>query len=72
MAVSKLVLELQQEAADGSSPLPDILRKARMVATKLKLADMNAWIGHELHGYSRDSEVPDTTMCGRTILITGI
>ena len=59
LCMASLVLELQQEAANGSTSLPDVLRKARMVATKLKLADMNAWIEKELHGYSSDVRVPD-------------
>lgn len=57
--MGSLVLELQQDAASGSSSLPDVLRKARMVATKLKLTDMNAWIEKELHGYPSDAEVPN-------------
>jgi len=57
--MASLVLELQQEAASGSTALPDVLRKARMVATKLKLAEMNAWIEHELHGYPPEADVPE-------------
>lgn len=30
-----------------------------MVATKLKLAEMNSWIEHELHGYPADARVPE-------------
>lgn len=57
--MNSLVLELQHDAAKGDTPLPDILRKARMVASKLKLTDVNSWIAHELHGYPADCEVPE-------------
>jgi len=49
---------LQQEASNGSTPLPDVLRKARMVAVKLKLAEMNAWVEYELNGYPKGDVVP--------------
>src|SRR5690606_9508034 len=54
-----LVLALQRDAADGTTVLPDILRKARMVASKLKLEQITVWIGHELNGYPTPIEVPD-------------
>lgn len=56
--MQSLVLELQHNAADGSKPLPDVLRKARMVASKLSLEEINIWIGHELHGYTDGAQVP--------------
>jgi hypothetical protein len=54
-----IVLELQRLAADGTTSAGDLIRKARMVATKLKLADFNGWLGHELHGYPPEARVPD-------------
>jgi hypothetical protein len=56
--MTSLVLELQQDASSGTTALPDVLRKARMVATKLKLTEMNAWIEYELHGYPDEAEIP--------------
>lgn len=53
-----LVLELQQAASSGAIPLPDVLRKARMVATKIKLMAVNSWIAHELHGYPSGTQLP--------------
>jgi len=50
---------MQQDASDGSTPLPDVLRKARMVAVKLKLTEMNTWIESELHGYPPSKKIPD-------------
>jgi hypothetical protein len=57
--MSSVVLELQLEASSGATPLPDVLRKARMVATKLRLADVNLWIEHELHGYPQEAGIPE-------------
>jgi len=56
--MTSLVLQLQELAADDSSSVAELLRKARMVATKLKLTDFNDWITHELHGYN-DIETTD-------------
>ncbi|ATF13640.1 hypothetical protein A616_17130 [Brevibacillus brevis X23] len=55
-----LVLELQREAVDGKCKINDLLRKALMVAKKLKVRDFEAWINNELNGYkgSLDS-LPD-------------
>ena len=52
-----LVLELQQLATDRSNDLTDLLRKALLVATKLRTDDFRQWITNELHGYG-DSKVP--------------
>ena len=56
--MSSLVLELQRDASDGSTRLPDVLRKATMVASKLKIDDVNLWIKYELNGYPARAEVP--------------
>ena len=52
-----LVLELQRLATDRSNDLTDLLRKALLVATKLRTDDFRQWINNELHGYG-DSKVP--------------
>jgi hypothetical protein len=57
-----IVLQLQELAADGNTSIGELIRRARMVATKLKLTEFNVWLGHELHGYPADSEVPDYRM----------
>jgi hypothetical protein len=56
--VSSLVLELQRDALDRTIPETDLLRKALVVARKLGLPDLEAWIGRELGGYSLEDEVP--------------
>lgn len=52
-----LVLELQKEALDQEISVSHLLRKALVVARKLKLSDFQEWIEAELNGYTED--VPD-------------
>jgi hypothetical protein len=57
MAETSLVLELQQLASNGQTSVTDLLRKALIVASKLKILDFQGWIDSELSGYA-DKEVP--------------
>lgn len=59
MAESSIVLELQRLATDKQTDIGDLLRKALIVATKLKLTGFRDWINHELHGYGAGDEVPE-------------
>lgn len=54
-----IVHQLQQLAADQSSDLATVLRKGLIVASKLGLVDLRAWILRELNGYGRKDDVPD-------------
>ena len=56
--MKSLVLELQREAMNPNSRLSDVLRKAMVVATKLKVQDLRVWVESELKGYSKDEEIP--------------
>lgn len=47
-----LVLELQRDALDKTVKTSDLLRKALVVARKLKVMDIEQWISNELNGYS--------------------
>lgn len=58
MSKTSIVLELQSLATDRSNDITDLLRKALLVASKLKLEEFKTWINHELHGY-KGSDVPD-------------
>lgn len=60
--MDSLVLELQKLATSSSEPISDVLRKALVVAAKLKLNDFREWVECELNGYQR-SEVPDYRKC---------
>ena len=46
-----IVLELQSEASSSSVAVSDLLRKALLVARKLKIIDQEPWIQSELEGY---------------------
>lgn len=43
-----IVLELQNEIVSSNCDVVNILRKAHLIASKLKLADFDQWIQHEL------------------------
>lgn len=49
--MSGIVLELQREALLPDIKVTDLLRKAYVVAKKLKLNDFEKWINSELNGY---------------------
>jgi len=54
-----LVLELHRLASEGTIPLTDVLRKALIVATKLRIEDFRVWISDELTGYvGKGKEIP--------------
>lgn len=52
-----IVIELQKEALDENTSLEVLLRKAYLVAKKLKLEDFEKWLKQEQNGY--DGKVPD-------------
>lgn len=58
MPQTSLVLELQALAQAKATDLGELLRRAKVVAVKLGLADTAAWIEHELGGYPPDEDVP--------------
>lgn len=51
-----IVLELQHEALDKSIRVSDLLRKALLVAKKLKISELESWILSELNGYSNTNK----------------
>lgn len=53
-----IVIELQRLASDNSTEIGNLLRKALIVATKLKIDDFAEWINAELHGYPNAKELP--------------
>ena len=57
--MASIVIELQKEALNGAISLTDLLRKALVVARKLKIREFEDWILKELEGYSHYSEIPD-------------
>lgn len=57
--MAKIVLELQQEAISKESDILNLLRKAYLVARKLKLNEFENWINNELNGYENMDKLPD-------------
>lgn len=57
--MTSLVLELQRDALDKSVGTADLLRKAVVVARKLKVTDLAEWLSHELNGYPEGKDVPE-------------
>lgn len=55
-----IVFELEREALDENVSVESLLRKAYLVARKLKLFDFEEWINNEQNGYH--GEVPDYRM----------
>ena len=54
-----LVVQFQNMALDDKSSIVSLLRTAKVIAGRLQLSEMTAWIDHELNGYSDTSLLPD-------------
>ncbi len=59
--MSGIVLELQREALNKDADIEFLLRKAYVIARKLKLSDFEEWIKYEQNGYA-EKKVPDYRM----------
>lgn len=59
MTIQSIVLQLQAECLDHSVHTTALLRKALVVATKLKLSDFNQWCDSELNGYRDAKSIPE-------------
>lgn len=54
--MSSIVLDLQQEVLKPDCDVLNSLRKAHLIATKLKLQEFDNWIKSELNGYPEDDQ----------------
>lgn len=54
-----LVEELQRDALDHRVRLSDLLRKAKTIAVKLDLPELEKWVESELNGYPSGADVPE-------------
>lgn len=54
-----LLREIQTAAIDGASDLESLLRKCRVLASRLKHEDFKKWVQSELDGYPGGEGVPD-------------
>ena len=55
--MGSIVLELQNEIVSSNCDVVNVLRRAHLIASKLKLTDFDKWIQYELNGY------PDPESC---------
>lgn len=55
----KLLYELEKDIIDSNIDLTQILRKAQVLAYKLKVSDMKTWVDNELNGYKGTNNLPD-------------
>lgn len=53
-----LIEQLQLGAVEGSSPITDLLRKAKLAAVKLSATEFAAWIDLAMNGYYGQKSVP--------------
>ncbi|EKS7554397.1 hypothetical protein ACE2NF_003362 [Salmonella enterica] len=54
-----LLREIQQAAIDPSIDLPSLLRKCKVLASRLGNQEFKQWINFELNGYPDQSNLPD-------------
>lgn len=65
--MAKAVIELQKDIINNETDIVSILRKAHLIASKLKLDDFDTWIEKELNGYDCYSDAPEyRTVLGET------
>ena len=54
-----LLRDIQEATIDTSVPLSTLLRKCKILASRLGSAEFNSWIDNELNGYSSREIVPE-------------
>lgn len=54
-----LLADIEAAAVDSTVPLPDLLRRCKVLAARLKHQEFASWIANELDGYGPDEPLPD-------------
>lgn len=57
--MGSIVLELQNEIVSSNCDVVNVLRRAHLIASKLKLTDFDKWIQYELNGYPDQKSCPE-------------
>jgi hypothetical protein len=57
--MGSIIIDLQNEMLSSNLKVSDLLRKAYVIARKLKIADFERWIYNELNGYHNKSDIPN-------------
>lgn len=56
--MKSIIQQLQIEASEAKNPVSELLKKAKIVASKLELNDFLKWVNLELTGYGDKDEAP--------------
>ena len=57
--MGSLVFELRADACDESVNVLNLLRKAQVVSTLLKVRSISEWLRQEMEGYDLNEEIPE-------------
>lgn len=63
-----LLLEIQQGAIDSVVDISTVLRKAQLLAARLKNKDFAEWVSWELNGYPQSADLPDYRFVGGRLM----
>lgn len=61
--MSSAIRNLQNSIVAGNQSVTQLLRQAKLIASKLRLNDIEKWVDLELNGYSVESELPPYRYC---------
>lgn len=53
-----LLTDIETAATTSSEPLPDLLRRCKVLAARLKNKEFATWVEKELNGYQEEDELP--------------
>ena len=56
---ASLAAQIQRDVVDSGVPISDVLRKAKILASRLKNAEFKRWVDAELSGYDSAADIPD-------------
>lgn len=59
-----LIDELIRDASDDTKSVPQLLRRMKIAAVRLRLPDLEAWVDHELNGYPDNEKLPEYRALG--------
>lgn len=62
--MSGLIGEIQNDASSDSVSVAQLLRRIKIAASKLKLAQLEEWVEHELSGYPESARLPNYRVLG--------
>ena len=56
--MSSAVHDMQVAILEGKQSLTQLLRRTKLIAASLNLADVEKWVDYELKGYPADADLP--------------